>query len=281
MLFAKDQTVDELIVQELSYRPKQDIGQLQKRLVSRLKNPLTIQAWYKALRRLIEEGVVVKQKKYYSLNVSWTMDILRWSLDMKTVYIEKPSESIIVLPHQNQKIKFRFPNLLAMNSFWAHLLVYIASRCAKKPILYAYNPHFWFYLAHGEVEKQYNRSMKAFNMRTYMIIGSDSFLDKWNAQFFDKTITQYCLSPISIFQDRQKYFNYIDKYFIEITIQKDVAQSIHYLFERINSLADISQIELIQKKSSCMIHVSKSSQKGEKFKRKISRYFVKRDKLNF
>lgn len=276
MLFTKDQPIAELIVQELSHSPHLTLEELTKRLTPKLKQKITLQGWYKALKRLIEQGVVIKQKRKYALNISWVVDALQWAHRLKGVYVEKEKERVIALPKkEKEKVVFRFSDLLSMNSFWAHLLVHIASQLAR-PVIYAYNPHFWFYLAHGEVEKQYNRSLDSFGTKTLIVIGSDSFLDKWNAQFFDKTNIEYHFLKKPMFPDLGKYVNYFGEYLIEVKVDKAMAKKIEQLFKNTTSLSDISQLELIalfQEKAPCTITVSKNKRKGEPFKRKIKRYF--------
>ncbi len=277
MLMTPHQTFDELIIQELSRSPHLSLENLIRSINPKLKQEITLQAWYKALRRLQNQGVIIKQAKRYTLNVSWLVQVLKWTHTLRRTYIDQVKEKVIQLPtREKQKIRFRFPDLLALNSFWAHILVHIGSLSSGGKVVYAYNPHFWFYLAHGAVERQYNQSMKTHKVKTKIIIGAATFLDRWNAQFFAPKIIEHWLSPNPLYPEQHKYFNYLSGYFLEIQINKKMAQKIDHLFKRINSLAEISPLELIglfQEKSPCQMIVSKNRQKGEAFTRKIKRYF--------
>lgn len=277
MLFTEDQTIKELLIQELSYSPHLTLEEIIERITPKLKQKITIQGWYKTLKVLIAQGVVIKEKKKYVLNTSWVVDVLRWSHQLKNSYIDKEKERVITLPKkEKEKITFKFPDLLAMNSFWAHLLVFIGSQKPKDSIIYAYNPHFWFYLAQSTIEKQHNRGLENFGVKVYMIIGSNSFLDKWNAQFFDKTSIEYYFSQKPFYTDGTKYINYFDEYLIEIKLKKEMTKKIDRLFKNTGSLADISPLELIslfQEKSPCTVTISKNKIKGQAFKKKIKRYF--------
>jgi len=277
MLFTENQTIKELIVQELSCSPHSTLEELIKNISPKLKQKITLQGWYKALKGLITQGIIIKEKKKYILNTSWVVDALQWSYYLKNVYIDKEKEKVIALPQkEKEKMVYKFPDLLAMNSFWAHLLVYIGSRKPKDPIIYAYNPHFWFYLAQSAVERQYNRGLEAYGVKVWIIIGSNSFLDKWNSQFFEKTSIEYYFAQKPFYSDGTKYINYFDDYLIEIKLKKEMAKKIDQLFKKTTSLSDISQLELIglfQEKSPCIVTITKDKQKGEIFKRKIKRYF--------
>lgn len=275
MFCTHKQTIDEEVVKVLAYNPRLFLDEIKKNVVS--ENKISLQGWYKVIKRLMIEGVVVKEKKRYSLNVAWIIDILKFSEALKATYINKTPQTIIHLPtKEKESIFFKFSDLLSMNTFWAHLLTYIASKEPQHKKLYAYNPHFWFYLAHDEIEKQYNRSMKEFDVKTYMVIGSTNFLDRWNVRFFDpqSTLTHLCSEPL--FYNKKKYINYIGGFLIEITIPKEVAQSIDDIFNTVHSLSDISKLELIklfQYKAKCMITIAKDKHNGGLFKKKIVQFF--------
>lgn len=276
MIFSPSQTLADHLIIALSKEPRLTLEQLQKQIAPELKQPVSLQSWYKTIKKLIAAGVIIKNKKDYSLNTSWVGDILAWSAQLEATYITKEQSKVIALPQkEGAKIKYSFPDLLTLNSFWAHLLVHIAAQFEKTTV-YAYNPHFWFYLAHSDVEKQYNRSMRLFNAPSYIIIGSNSFLDEWNARFFDPKLITSWLSPKPLYPAKNIYLNYIAGYLIEVKIDADQAEKLDYFFKKTESLANLSPVEIIslfQQKAPCTLTIAKNKQKGEAFKRKILRHF--------
>ncbi len=137
-------------------------------------------------------------------------------------------------------------------------------------------PHFWFYLAHGAIERMYNQSMLAYHAHTYMVIGSRSFLNRWSEQFFPKKYFSYWLSTRPLYKDNRVAYNYIGGYFLEIKIHSCIARRIDDLFSRAQSLADVSQMEVIslfQHKGLCTLSISQAGKEAEAFKRKIARHF--------
>lgn len=274
MLKSSDKNLAELIVEALSYGPNQTLEDIRENADSIEKTEFTLQAWYKALSRLSDESIVVKQGKRYSLNTSWIVDVLQFSESMRRHYLEDDQESIVLPDEERESKIFKFKDLLSMNTFWAHVLVKIASQ-TKDKTLYIYNPHFWFYLAHGDVEEQYSRSMEEMGVEIYLIVGSNSFLDKWNAKFFEDNVRHW-LSPEPIYPERHKYYNALGEYFIEVTLSEETASKIEKIFTQAKSLSDVSQLELIdlfQKKSPCKMKITKKHSKAPAFKKKIKSYF--------
>ncbi|HBH46787.1 MAG: hypothetical protein A2445_02425 [Candidatus Jacksonbacteria bacterium RIFOXYC2_FULL_44_29] len=276
MLLTPQQDISEHIVQALTYQPNLSLPELQKQIEPKYKKTLTPQGWYKALKKLLQNGVIIKQKMIYSLNTSWVADALRWSQTLKQNYIEPCKTAVIKLPNrEKEKITYRFSSLLALNSFWAHALVYIGAQYPKNNTVYGYNPHFWFYLAHDAIEAQYNRSMGQMNAKTYLIIGSQTFLDTWNERFFPNHVRHWC-SPKSLYPDETHYLNYVAGFFLDIKIDQKMAEYLHQLYANTKSLQDINQlalIDLFQKKAPCTLSISKNQRRGEAFKRKIMRHF--------
>ena len=68
MLFTENQTIKELLIQELSYSPHLTLEKIIERITPKLKQKITIQGWYKALKTLMAQGVVIKEKKRLVLN---------------------------------------------------------------------------------------------------------------------------------------------------------------------------------------------------------------------
>jgi hypothetical protein len=278
MLASHKERVDDLIVEALAERPAQTAADLLARVQPLLDNELTSQGWYKALRRLIAQEVLIKIGKTYSLNTRWILSVIRWAEQAERTHLTHPQLPTIRLPKGRERITYRFKNLLEMDTFWGHLLVYIAARAKKPRVLYAYNPHFWFYLAHEQSEKEYNKGMNEFGVKTVMLIGSKSFLDRWNAQFFDRFIYSW-LHPSALFQDTSRHYNYLDGYFMEVRIAPEAAREIDALFLRVKTIGDVSPLELIRifhTRRACSITLSKSRAKGEKLKMRVERYLAKK-----
>lgn len=278
MLAAVRETLDDHVVRALAEKPGQTATGLFGHVEKDLKKKPTPQGWYKALRRLLAEEVLIKDGKKYSLNARWVLGIVKYAQKAEKTHLGETDVKLVRLPQPGKRITFHFKNLLAMDAFWGHVLVYIASRTKKPSVLYAYNPHFWFYLAHEQSERQYNQGMRRYGVKTHMIIGSDSFLDRWSTQFFDKQFFKYWLHPVSMYATDTNSYNYLGGYFIEVKISPKTAREVDGLFKNIKDLGQISPLNLIsifQTESACSLNISRSKTKGEALKRRVERYIKK------
>src|SRR3989344_4708149 len=277
MLASAHQHIDDQIVAALSARPAQTASELFAKVCSPLQDKLTVQGWYKALRRLMAQEVLIKTGTTYSLNTRWILSAVRLIEQAERSHLVAPPLSPLRLPHGHQRITSHFNNLLQMDTFWGHMLVYVASQSKRPGVLYAYNPHFWYYLAHEQSEKEYSKGMGTFGVKTRMVIGSKSFLERWNAQFFDQSISHW-LHPVPLYGSQCAAYNYLDGYFMEIKIAPQAAKKIEDLFSSVKSLDQISPLTLVSifhAHNPCSINISKSKVRGEGLKRKVESYIRK------
>jgi len=277
MLAGQNERVDDRIVEALAERPAQTAAELLKKVQPSIENKLTVQGWYKALRRLIAQEVLIKTGKTYSLNTRWIRSVMRWSERAERSHLTHPPLPTIRLPRGRERVTYHFKNLLEMDVFWGHLLVYIAAHAKKPRVLYAYNPHFWFYLAHEQAEQEYNKGMNDFGVQTMLLIGSKSFLDRWNSQFFDRSIRHW-LHPVPLFANVKNAFNYLGGYWMEVGLSPGTSAVIDELFTRAKSIEDVSPLALLNifhAEQACSISVSCSRSKGERLKKMCERYIRK------
>ncbi len=142
MLCTKHETIADRIICELAREPRQELSTLIEKIAPKMKKKMTLQAWYKSIKNLIDSAAVIKEGKRYSLNSVWLAGFLQVAETIQRVYVEEESARVVALPSKaNQKITYRFRSALGLDKFWGHLLAYLASQ-HKGVKVYAYNPAF-------------------------------------------------------------------------------------------------------------------------------------------
>ena len=83
----------------------------------------SLQAVYKELRGLCEQGIVQKVRQDYSINSVWVLQLQVLASKMaKTCF--GASSSVPVLEPQGSA-SWKFNNLLDMNDFWGHMVLHL------------------------------------------------------------------------------------------------------------------------------------------------------------
>lgn len=259
------------IVHRLTYAPHQTMIDL-----SAKDKDYSRQAWYKALRLLRREGVIVRERGgTFSLNQAWISQMLWLTQRIRANYLQPSNQTVLVPKKRGEKVVYRFTDGLSLNAFWGHVLLVMAEQKLSK-VMYAYNPHFWFYLAQGGVERQYNMSMTRYGVKTMMVIGGNNFLDQWNAKHFGPD-TEWWLSPKPLFHQQWHYINVLGDYMIDVRLNKKFANQVHERFSHVKSFDDVAEAVLIdelQQRAPCSMTITLDPQRAEAFRKKIIRLFV-------
>ena len=99
--------------------------------VSAQKN-VTKQGFYKALRELIEEEVVVKNKQLVALNNSWVNKMENF---VSTIDTEYQREDSFLNLEEGESLVYHFKSLASLDVLWMHYFYIIAKKESDKDIL--------------------------------------------------------------------------------------------------------------------------------------------------
>lgn len=276
MIYSKHQNLADAVVDYLTYHPGSSLSAMRVGVEATIGRA-SFQAWYKALGRLLDDGVIVKIKKRYSLSATWASKVMRLGFFIRSNYLSKEARHPIDLPTvAGEKTAYRFPDLVTMDTFWGHLAISLIVRNPGKAF-YFYNPHTWFFVAHEFESKAYFESMQMYKVKNYTVVGGKTPIDEWSAKFHPKAISQYYCSAKSLF-DHRLYITAIGDYYIEVTIEEGMARKIDLLFRA--AIFDPRKerppkgIEnLFEHKSPCKMVVYLNPIKAAQFSRRIHRFF--------
>ncbi|MBU4332745.1 hypothetical protein KKD19_02875 [Patescibacteria group bacterium] len=274
MLLQTKEKLEDLIVKLLAERPILTATQVRQEIKEKNKK-YSLQAVYKELRKLQNNGVVSKIKQKYGLRLPWALDFVSLADIISQTYIDSPRIASI-LPERNKKEIWHFNNLLKMNNFWSHILLILIQQSEKK-ILLGWNPHPWFHLAQTKQEEQYIKSLGLAKGKLYLIVGGSTYLDRWAEKFFDKKIVEYSFGRSACGTEcSPHYINVIDDYVLTVKIDKKTARIIDDLYKNTTSADDIdiaSIMDVFHGKINASIWLEKNSKKAQQISGRFSRFF--------
>jgi hypothetical protein len=165
--------------------------------------------------------------------------------------------------------------LLKMNDFWSHILLILIQQ-SKNKILLGWNPHPWFHLVQTEQEKQYIQSLTLAGSKLYLIVGGNTFLDRWTEKFWDKNTVAYSFGKSNFATERTTYINVVDDYVLTVKIDPKVAHQIDDIYKNVQSMDDInlqSILSLFHQKTKISVRLEKDAEKARKVKIKFKKYW--------
>jgi hypothetical protein len=269
MLLSSKPETKEIIVQLLSEKAL-DTGDLQTKVQETKK--VTKQGFYKALRELLTEEVVVKNKQLVALSNLWVNKLQSFVTQVDEQY--KQSSDFIAL-QEGETITYHFKTLESLDLFWMHQFFLIAKHFPDEPILF-YNPHeFWTLFRYDEQALLY-RWIGEHKRTTYFVIGDITPLDKETTQYISPFGLQVHYANDAGL--RSNYFSsVIGNYVIETVLDLNTTNAINELYKKYPTWSEATRTELNEiltrlKRSKVIIYHNKK--KAEQLRKKLMKYFI-------
>ncbi len=182
---------------------------------------VTIQGIYKALRELIAEDIVVKQKKIYSINNVWRE---------KTgeLFIKRQTFSL----SEGEEVIYRFTKLTHLDAFWKHTLSDLQKETGSFPNFDSVPHQFWFH-AEGrkESELEYYKTYEKTETYLFSTIGGTSPMDKKMKEIEQTNFHQVHLDEKSLF-GRRDHVTIMGPYIIMTKVSAKLAYATDTLYEK-------------------------------------------------
>lgn len=135
------ENMETAIVRCLAERPSLTAKELHERLAQR-RHTASRSSVYEKLKKLQENGVVVKLDRGFTVDLSWASELLDFATDVQSRYLDHAiSSGILVAP--GQKRAWRFRSLRGLCEFWQHLQLAIGATSDDKCLL-DWSPYLLF-----------------------------------------------------------------------------------------------------------------------------------------
>lgn len=260
MIFTKNETLEDVLPQILLEERPMEYIEKHHKIVER---HVSVQAIYKALRKLIAEGVVVKHRRFYVTSKEWLdkMEQLRNSIG-------------IFIPKEGSSIRFSFSSFSQTDAYWEHIVRNLPSHDLRAP-LFAYLPHnFWIHNPERfENEAEYYANFKKEKHDGFLVIGGTT-IDDLNTK---KSLQNEHLRINTIAYPRFKRTEHIaimGQYITTTKITPLVAREIDSLYSQYSGSELIVKLEKIFNcKTTIKITLENSKQKADELRRTLGKDF--------
>ncbi|MFZ4648809.1 MAG: hypothetical protein ACOYMB_04265 [Patescibacteria group bacterium] len=236
------------------------------------KYPTTKQGVYKALRKLLDDEIIIKNEKFFSLNTVW--------LSRFSDFIEKSEINLgAILPFSDnspyQRKVINFKNTEALDIYWGHLFLTITRIFKSEPIFF-YNHHSWFIHERPHSEKYlYNISLKK-SQKILITIGVKTTIAQKFKEDFTKNNIQIAIDetfPIL----KSDHLCIVGDYFIITRYSSETSSKINSLFKKATAFGETETKELHKILLNCKkpkIIITKNYSKANVWKHKLAKNFV-------
>ena len=270
MLCSRNQKLDEIIVEILVRHPKSCVADLMR--TSRIQGyDYSIKAFYKELKKLEEEGVVLKFGKNYALNLAWVIQFSSFAEEMFDNGVRAFSSEDI-LPAPGKSHSWRFTSLDRVNPIWTQLLGILLKQSNEK-IMYEWAPHTWFFLVHPHSERAFQRALTKLHSKTYRVVKGMSNLEKLPKPIWDKMEGKTVFGRSIDGVGDNCYLDVIDNFVVSVNLDKTTTNHLNQLYSENKKgvSVDFSEIHEVLSQRGCIkLKITHNYRQAQKYKKKIS-----------
>jgi len=273
MLISSRQTLEDYIVRILAARRSVTPAILHQE-IGKLFCSYSMPAVYKELRKLQDQGVIVKREGELSLSLAWVLNLIELTDQMYDMHVETPTPTDI-LPVDSNKTSYGFSNLSKVDDFWVHAVILMLQHSDRK-MMYQWFPHPWFNLINSHKTFPFHNALRAAGFRIKNILGGDNFLDRRADRFSTRGIYEYSFAPGPFQEERRKYYSVSDRFILTVRLTTEKAQEIDRFYDSVESLEDFdlsAAMEMTTKAPGTVVTVETSKSKIKKIWNKFADYY--------
>ena len=224
----------------------------------------SIQGIYKALRELITEDIVVKQKKVYSISNIWREKVSNLTSN-KYQFKLSPDEQAV----------YQFNKLEHLDAFWKHTLADIRNEVGDFPT-FDYIPHqFWAHVpGRQESESEYYKTFEKGNIYLFTTVGGATLFDKEEKVAQQTELNQIANAENDTFE-RQDNNTVMNSYVVTTKISKKLSSHIDSAYELAKDREELDMLlkQAFRTPGKLKITMEHNKNKATKLRKKFSADF--------
>ncbi len=226
-------------------------------------HPITIQGVYKALNKLVAEGVLVKNRMKFVVSREWVEHLIE-KLGGTSADLEMSEGEITT--HQ-------FTSLNQLDAYWKHRISTLLAAFSNYP-MFSYETHsIWVYLSDRKVsEENFFKSFEKNQRFAFFRVGGTTFGDK---EYKRAYANEYLKIDTADKRILGNHMSIVEDYIITTKLEKDVENQIDAIFlDKENEDEIQKSLEtILGKKQKVKLSIERNKEKAKKYRKKISENF--------
>lgn len=270
MLLTGKSKINEVIVGLLANGPVDSLELLEQ---TKNKTKVSKQGFYKALRELLAEEVVTKNKQLVLLSTVWVNKLQHFINDVNEHYTAQASEQLLSLS-EGDSMTFKFKSILDLDILWMHYF-YILAKKIDAPVLF-YSYHEFWSLFRSDMQNQMYSWIQANQKKTYYVVGSNSSLDIQTTAQHKKYGLEFAYETKPSLPSNAG-LTVIGDYVFNTVIDSNTTNAIDNLYKKYEKWEPAVQTELeeiISHMKRSKVVIERNKKKAEQLRKKLMNYFV-------
>jgi len=260
MIFTKNETLEDILVQvlteEVSVADIQNHPKIRKRNVS-------IQAIYKALKKLTTDGTVIKHRKYFVTSKEWLNQVQQFA-----------TSTNIFVPEEGSKVQFTFTSFSQVDAYWKHVVYTLPKEDLLAPF-FSYLPHnFWIHNPERvKSEAEFYAGFEKQKQDGFLVIGASDEEDMKTKSKLQNKFLRISTLNYNKFK-RSEHIAIMGKYVTTTKLSIPTSKEIDSIYKKYSEEELITKLKsTFNKKTTIKITLECSKSKAESLRKYIGKDF--------
>ena len=270
--------VKDMIIDVLSFEWPLTLSKLHFKIKKSYKCSFSHQATYKALRELIQNKVIIKNGKEYSIDQEWVKKIKKFANRLEKNFSGKKRVPLIegVLNSKVEKnmTVLTFNSVLEMDKAWVNIKknFYDQLDGNEEEITFWEGNHCWWLLVYPHIEYDEMKLVKEKKVRDFCFVHNNTTLDHASKDFYKqsgvgfKTIDNPIDTDMTIFGDT----------IMQVSLPEDLRKKIDSFYKKFKSPSEIdihSLLQILTTKRKVDLVITKNKQIADHLKKRMLEEF--------
>jgi len=243
---------ESLILAILAKKPKLTSKEIFDFFSKKYPKRMTIQGFYKIIRRMLDDRILLKENAHISLDSFWVNEVVGFAKTIEKTYLKTDSNLTDILLDEGESKTYDFENIVAMDNVWSHGLNLVRQYYAdhEHPDKNAYSRNYFsvFHIARTESENVNLQYFESSSMQWYMASGSDTFLNHLPSKLIEEENYHQCVFDFEKFKEANKdklieknyWATIIGDFVFEARFPKYVFELIEKIYAETQSIAEFN-----------------------------------------
>jgi len=271
MLLSSKPKVEETIVDILADGPYDSLVLLKK---VQKNHSVTKQGFYRAIRVLLKDEIVTKNKQLILLNPLWSSRIKHFIDRIHTISHTKESETLLKLADGDTMV-FRFKSIVDLYLLWNHYFFIFCQKNEGSVVFF--NTHNFWALIRSDIENEMYAWIRNNNKKAYSVIGHNTPLDRSTSDYIKKDygieIAYEDTPSISETVFPAVFGDYIMSTVLDATTVRAIGD-IYTRYQKWEPTVEKELKEIISRMRRSKVVIERNKKKAEYLRKKLMKYFV-------
>lgn len=277
---------ESVILDILSRKPGITSKEAYAFFLDKYKVGMSVQGFYKIIKRLLGDRVIAKTDGRLSLYSAWVNNLMKFAKQAALTHLDANASPVTIILEEGEKKSFEFDTPIEMSTFWDHALLTVAyyykdSQEISDKNAYSKNFYSWIQLLRTSDEAQLINLYSDLEMDWSMASGSKSLLNRLVFQIYNEKNFHFTIYPeLTGYGTGKNNFHVtvIGDFIFETKLPEYIFKDIQRMFDFVRNLSEFNAEEMqkvVLQTGKTVLTITRNAKRADDIRKEIKSLFKK------